>query len=307
MARLPSPRGLCRLVFTVAGFMGSLGANVGCCFAYTASGDRIFAPTGILPQIAPADQLYAWGSTQPHSGGAVAARNRVTNIGAFLDKTITERFSLYFQENWLDIDRASGGSRYGFGNFENGFKYLIANDPQREFLLTLGVNREWGATGASGVAASKSATEPRVYFGKGLGDLDIGYLRPLAATGFVGYLSADTQPRPDLVRAGLAVQYSIPYLQSKVQSFDLPPVVRGLTPMTEFLLATPAGRSYGTRTSALFAPGFSYAGEGWEFVLEALVPASRATGNGGGIRAQLYLALDYLFPTTIGRPLLAPR
>ena len=306
MDRLPRPRGLCRHAFIVAGFVGSLGANIGC-FAYTASGDRIFAPTGILPQIAPTDQLYTWWSTQPHPGGAVAARNRVTNIGAFLDKTITERFSVYLQENWLDIDRANGGSQYGFGNFENGFKYLIANDPQREFLLTLGVNREWGATGASGIIASKGATEPRIYFGKGLGDLDIGYLRPLAVTGFVGYLSADAWPRPDLVRGGFAVQYSIPYLQSKVQSFDLPDPVRGLTPMTEVLLTTPAGRSVGARTTALIAPGVTYAGEGWEFLIEALVPASRATGNGIGIRAQLYLALDYLFPTAIGRPLLAPR
>ena len=99
-----------------------------------------------------------------------------------------------------------------------------------EFLLTLGVNREWGATGASRIAASKGATEPRLYFGKGLGDLDIGYLRPLAVPGFIGYLSADARPRPDLVKAGFAVQYSIPYLLSKVQSFNLPPLIRGLTP-----------------------------------------------------------------------------
>ena len=126
-------------------------------------------------------------------------------------------------------------------------------------------------------------------------------------TGFIGYLSADAQPRPDLFRGGFAVQYSIPYLQSKVQSFDLPDLVRGLTPMTEILFTTPAGRSYGARTTALIAPGVSYAGEGWEFLIEALVPATRATGNGAGVRAQLNVALDYLFPHTIGRPLFAPR
>jgi hypothetical protein len=306
MARLPEPSGLYRLVFIVAGFLGSLVANIDC-LAYTAAGDRIFAPTGILPQIAPANQIYAWGWTQPQPGGAIGARSRVTNTGTFIDKTIAERFSLYLQGHWFRIDRVDAEPRQGLANFENGFKYLAIDDHDHEFLLTVGVNREWGATGSSRVASRKGATEPRVYFGKGLGDLDIGYLRPLAATGFFGYLSADTPPRPDLVRAGLAVQYSIPYLQSKVQSFDLPPPVRGLTPMTEFLLATPAGRSYGTRTSALFAPGFSYAGEGWEFVVEALVPASRAAGDGPGVRAQLHMVLDFLFPNTIGRPLFAPR
>ena len=76
--------------------------------------------------------------------------------------------------------------------------------------------------------------------------------------------------------------------------------------MTEVLLTTPAGRSFGARTTALIAPGVTYAGEGWEFLIEALVPATRATGSGAGVRAQLHLALDYLFPTrSVGRCLRA--
>ena len=126
-------------------------------------------------------------------------------------------------------------------------------------------------------------------------------------TGFVGYLSADGGRALTWSRGGFAVEYSIPYLQSKVQSFDLPDPVRGMTPMTEVLLTIPAGRSFGARTTALIAPGVNFAGEGWEFIIEALVPATRATGGGAGIRAQLHLALDFLFPTAIGRPLLAPR
>jgi len=303
MARLPKPSCLCRSVVFAAGLVGSLVANIEC-LAYTAAGDRIFASTGILPQIAPSDQIYAWGWMLPLSGEAVGTRSGMTNVGAFFDKTLTERLSLYSQGSWLQIDRVGTESLYGFGNFENGFKYLTVNDRDREFLLTLGVNREWGGTGTNRIAASKGATEPRLYFGKGLGDLDIGYLRPLAVPGFIGYLSADACPRPDLVRAGFAVQYSIPYLLSKVQSFDLPPPVRGLTPMTEILFTIPVGRSYGARTTALIAPGTSYAGEGWEFLIEALVPTTRATG--AGVRAQLNLALDYLFPSTIGRPLFAP-
>ena len=307
MALLARPSILYRFRTLVAGLLASMAADT-TSFAYTAAGDRIFAATGILPQIAPSDQISTWAWTLPLSGEAPGARQRVTNIGAFFDKTVTERLSLHVQDNWLRVDRVGAGSRHGFGNFESGFKYLLVNDHDREFLLTLGVNREWGGTGASAVgASSKGATEPRVYFGKGLGDLDIGYLRPLAVTGFLGYLAADAEPRPELVRAGFAVQYSIPYLQSKVQSFALPDLVRGLTPMAEVLFTTPAGRSFGARTTALIAPGVTYAGEGWEFVIEALVPATHATGNGVGVRAQLHLALDYLFPQTIGRPLLAPR
>ena len=155
MARLPRPSGVCRLVFVAPDLVGGSVANVGC-FAYTAAGDRIFAPTGILPQIAPSDQIYAWGWTLPLSGEADETRSRMTNIGAFFDKTLTERLSLYSQGNWLQIDRVGTDPLYGFANFENGFKYLTINNLDREFLLTLGVNREWGATGASGIAPRRA-------------------------------------------------------------------------------------------------------------------------------------------------------
>ena len=99
------------------------------------------------------------------------------------------------------------------------------------------------------------------------------------------------------------MQYSIPYLQSKVQSLDLPDIIRGLTPTTEFVFSTPTGKSFGARTTALFGPGVSYAGEGWELAIQALIPATRATGRGIGVTAQLHLSLDFLAPDTIGRPL----
>lgn len=276
-------------------------------FAYTAAGDRIFAATGILPQIAPSDQFYTWLNTLPLAGGAVGAPSRGTNLGLAYEKTLTERLGLHVEEVWVRVDRTGTGALYGFQNFETELKYLTINDHEREFLLTLGLSREWRGTGARRIAGTDGTTTPRVYFGKGLGDLDLGYLRPFAVSGFVGYQFADSQPRPDLVTAGFVVEYSIPYLQSKVQSLDLPGLIRGLTPMTEVLFAIPAGRSFGARTTVLIAPGVNIAGEGWEFVIEALVPATRATAAGAGVRAQLHVALDFLFPDTLGRPLLAHR
>jgi hypothetical protein len=170
--------------------------------------------------------------------------------------------------------------------------------------MSLGLDRETGGTGATRVGAFPSgATTPQLYFGKGLGDLDIGYLRPLAVTTFSAVALADTAPRPDVINNGFTVEYSIPYLQSKVQSFDLPNAVRNLTPMTEVLFTSPAGRSYGTRTTALIAPGLSYAGEGWELAVEAQIPATRATGSGVGVTAQLHIALDFFFSDSIGKPL----
>jgi hypothetical protein len=275
--------------------------------AYTAAGDRIFAATNILPQIAPSDQVYGWVQSLPFAGGPAGAATRGTNIGGAFEKTITERLGIHLQQVWLRLDRAGTGALHGFTNFETELKYMPVNDHDRELLLTVAINREWPGTGAQRFGGSIGSTTPRGYFGKGLGNFDMGYLRPLAISGFFGYQLSDAAPRPDFVTTGFVVEYSIPYLQSKVQSFDLPELLRGLTPMAEFSFAIPAGRSFGARTASVMAPGLNYAGEGWELVISGLVPLSRAAGSGAGVRAQLHLSFDFLFPDTIGRPILAQR
>lgn len=272
--------------------------------AYTAAGDRVFPATLILPQLTPGDEFYVNYNMLPLSGAGAGSPDRSTNFTATLGKTITERLGIFIEETYTGIGRQGGGTQWGWQNLDGELKYLAVNDIDHEFIMSLGLDRETGGTGAARVGASSSgATTPRVYFGKGLGDLDIGYLRPFAVTGLTGMQLADTAPRPDVVTNGLVVEYSIPYLQSKVQSFDLPDLIRGMTPMTELQFTSPAGRSYGTRTTALIAPGVSYAGEGWEFAVEALLPATRATGSGIGVTAQFHVALDFFFADSIGKPI----
>lgn len=272
--------------------------------AYTAAGDRLFPATILLPQIAPGDEFYTNVMSMPLSPTGPGTPDHATNLNAVYAKTITDRFAVFLEETYTRLDTVGGGTLSGWQNLDMSLKYLAVQDLPHEFLLTLGLDREFGGTGANRVGASPSgATTPQVFFGKGLGDLDIGYLRPLAVTGFVGYQAADSRPRPDQAVGGVAIEYSIPYLESKVASLDLPEAIRHLTPITEIQLATPAGRSFGARTTVLFGPGVSYAGEGWELAVEALVPATRATGRGFGVTAQLHLALDFLMPDTIGHPL----
>jgi hypothetical protein len=146
-----------------------------------------------------------------------------------------------------------------------------------------------------------------VYFAKGLGDLPIGYLRPFALQGFTTYELASGPSRPDNFIAGLALEYSIPYLQSKVKAFDLPDLLRGMTPLVEMLILTPTGNRGRATTASVVAPGIAYSGEGWQFAIEARIPASNAAGTGVGILAQFYLSLDYFFPDSIGKPLFSAR
>jgi hypothetical protein len=292
-------RAICGLALGIA-----CAAPVDPACAYTASGDRLFPATLVLPQLAPGDEFYLNYSMQPLGSGPPGTPSSVMNLIATYAKTITDRLGISIEETYTGIGQVGGGTLWGWQNVDGEIKYLAINDPDDEFLMSVGLDRETGGTGATRAGASPSgATTPRLYFGKGLGDLDIGYLRPLAVTAFAGVQFADTAPRPDLITNGFAVEYSIPYLQSKVQSFDLPSVIRGMTPMTELLFTSPAGKSYGTRTTGLIAPGVSYAGEGWEFAVEALIPVSRATGSGIGVTAQFHLALDFLFSDSVGKPI----
>jgi hypothetical protein len=291
----------------VAALLGALAAAVwtGPAVAYVAAGDRTFVATLVLPQIAPSDELYLTWSTLPTFPEGIGSQNRTSNATVVYDKMITDRLGIQVEESYTRLGRVIAPPFWGWQNTDTQLKYMAVNDGPHEFLFTFGVDREFGRTGAQRVGASPSgATTPLIFFGKGLGDLDIGLLRPLALTGSVGTQVADQSPRPNLLTfTGFTVQYSIPYLESKVQSFTFPDIVRAMTPITEVSVTAPLGKSYGMHTTALVAPGIIYSGQGWEAGIEAQIPITRATGRGAGVIAQVHFSLDYLFPETLGKPL----
>jgi hypothetical protein len=274
--------------------------------AYTAAGDRVFPAMLVLPQFAPGNELYNWDETLPQSPAGIGTPWHETNATLGMQKTITDRLGVTVEETWTQLKTVKAGDLDGTQNLDTELKYLAIDSQAHEFLLTLGVDREFGGTGAARVGAFASgATTARLYLSKGLGDLDIGPLRPFAVGTLFGYQIADAAPRPNLYTPGFFVEYSIPYLESKVQSTPLPEFFRHLTPITEVQFTIPSGTSYGARMTALIAPGVSYAGEGWELAGEALISGTHATGRGVGAIALLHVSLDYLFPETIGRPLLS--
>jgi hypothetical protein len=270
--------------------------------AYTAAGDRIFPATILLPQAAPTDALYVTPSTQPVSGG------NATNLTVTLDKLLTERLGIGIQDGYNWIGRNNASTLVGWQNLLAYVKYEAILDPPHEFLFSLGTAHEFGSTGTRRVGAQNGATlVPTTFFAKGLGDLPIDYLRPLALQGFATYQLSAAPARPDNVLAGLAIEYSIPYLQSKVRALDLPDFVRGMTPIVETLVVTPTRNRGGATTAVIVAPGIAYSGEGWQFGIEARVPANRAAGTGAGVLAQFTVSLDYFFPDSIGKPLFSWR
>jgi hypothetical protein len=271
--------------------------------AYTAVGDRVFPATVLLPQAAPADAIYMTPTTLPVSGG------NATNLTVTLDKTLVERLGVGIADGYNWIGRNNASTLVGWQNLLAYVKYEAILDPEHEFLASIGIAHEFGDTGTRRVGAPQNGATlvPTVFFAKGFGDLPIGYFRPLAVQGFATYQLSSGAPRPDNVLTGLAIEYSIPYLQSKVRAFDLPDLLRGMTPLVETLVVTPTRNRGGATTAAIVAPGIAYSGQGWQFAVEARVPANHAAGTGVGVLAQFTLSLDYFFPDTIGKPIFAGR
>jgi hypothetical protein len=209
---------------------------------------------------------------------------------------------------------------------ELGLKYKIYVNPEHEFMLSLGVFREFGRTGASGDTAAAldvdqtSSTTPTIFWGKGFGDLPIGLLRPLAITGTLGYSIADQKLKvtgfdPDtgnplfnngtsnLWTGGLSLQYSMRYLQGQVKDFGFPEFVNRLTPVVEVAWSSPASKPNQTSTQYLIGVGINYTAQAYAVGVEMLIPGNKQTGSHLGVIAQFHLYFDDLLPNSLGKPI----
>jgi hypothetical protein len=305
--RLATERRLQRLPAAAALGIAGLALFATGAHAYSAAGDRIFPGTLILPQIAPSDQFYARTSTIPLGSGPGGTNTRDSAVGAVYQKMITERLGAAVEMQYDRIDRGGLSSLSGWQNIEARLQYLAILDAPNEFLLSVGLAHEF-ASGATRIGASaQGATTPAVFFGQGLGGIGVDFLRPFAIKGYAGFQIADEGPRADRWLTGISVEYSIPYLESKVKALGLPEALARMAPQVELFVTTPADRTRGNPTTALLAPGFNYAGEGWELGAAALVPVTHASGSGPGAIFQLHLALDYLLAESFGRPFFSDR
>jgi hypothetical protein len=265
--------------------------------AYTAAGDRFFASNLVLPQIAPSDAFWIDLSTQPEING------QQTNFMGTFAKTLTDRFGIQISDGVTRLGSMTGGQ-----NLDLLAQYEAVIDPGHEFVFSFQVDHQVGTGNNDVDSFRQSATQPAMTFGKGLGDVPIEALRPFAVTGFLGYQIAEgSGTRPSQINTGFTLQYSVPYLVSKVTPLDLPPMLRGMIPVVEVMWSVPTGNTHHAGNTLTVAPGINYAeGAGWEVAIEALIPANKASGTGIGVIAQVVIQFDYLLPDSIlGRPVFA--
>ena len=180
-----------RLICLSALFGAAFGANGA--VAHGVAGARVFVATLTIDDPAVSDEASLPTITYQRSG-ADGGPGPIyqANIGWEFDKRVTETFGFAVNDAYNVVHTAHAKTQTGFEDLSVTAKYQVYVNPEHEFMASLGVIREFGRTGTAHIGADEyGSTTPTVYFGKGLGDLPIGMLRPLAVTGTFGYTVAD--------------------------------------------------------------------------------------------------------------------
>jgi hypothetical protein len=249
------------------------------------------------PNVADEASLPTFGFQPQDAGGGTTSYSY--NLGFELDKRITENFGIVINDGYTWQTQPGSKTANGWNNSVVTLKYKPYVNAEHEFLVSLGVQREFARSGANGSNGAtlgnddSGTTGPTLYFGKGFGDLPIGSVRPLFLTGELAYTIAD--------KFG---QCSIRYLSSQVKDYGLPAFVNKLTPVAELARSSAASRPNNqTPTTYLWGLGENYIATTYAVTVEALLPGNRATGNHPSFIAQFHLYFDDLFRNTLGTPI----
>ncbi len=292
------------LAVVIAGAAVAGAANAA--HAHGTAGDRVFPATLTIDDPAVEDEASL--PTVAHSRNGFTddgPASHQTDLNFEFDKRITERLGIGINDGYTIRDQIGDKSQQGWQNVNLSLKYQAYVNEPHEFMVAVGVTREIGGTGATNIGADRhGSTVPTVYFGKGLGDLPIGYFRPLAVTGTLGYQLPDqTNAEPNVLNTGLSLQYSLPYLQEHVADLGLPDAVGNLIPIVEYAGQTPL-TGEGDAHAGTIAPGLIYVSDNYQLGLEALIPVTAATNTSVGVIGQVHIFFGDLLPKTLGKPLL---
>ena len=234
-----------------------------------------------------------------------------TDYGVDLAKRITPNFGVTISEQWRVVRGGGAPSVSGWDALTTGQQYQLFIDGKHEAMGLIGLEETWGHTGGKALGQSDFTTlSPTFDFGKGMGDLpeSMRWLRPFAITGNLGVdfptrSSSDGVPNPDVFNFGVAIEYSLPYLQSQVKAIGLGAPFDRMTPLVEITSSTPLNRVPST-TTGVIAPGVIWAGQHFQVGAELLIPYGSGQGHNVGGVLQVHFYLDDIFPNSIGKPLL---
>ena len=264
-------------------------------FAHGFAGNRFFPATIATEDPAVADEL---------SLPTARWRDGESEYALDFSKTLTPRLGVSLGEAWVD-----GADGDGFDNLETGIKYQFVTDAAHETLMSVGLEVEWGGSGAARVGAESVTTlAPSLYFGHGFGAASADWAKPFAITGSISAVipargrddAGDTIPYA--MEYGFALEYSLPYLAAHVRDRGWPDWVNQLTPLVEIAIEQPVRNSGGEGVTGTINPGLLWSGHRLQLGAEAIIPINDASGDGVGFALQAHFFIDDIFSRSFGRP-----
>jgi hypothetical protein len=287
-------------VFTAMG----MSANSACAHGFV--GDYFFPPTITTDDPFATDELKLPSVSyfkSPAAGGGPATGT--TDVGFEFDKEIFPKFALGISGDYL-FQKPDGQQQLtGWDDFVMSAKYQLWQNDPHQAIFSVGALWRIGGSGSSQVGAdSASVFTPTIYGGKAFGDLpdSLKYVKPIAVTGTLG-VDLPTSAEPNNLQWGIALEYSLPYLQEQVQDIGLPRPFRDMIPLVEFSMSSPLNRG-GGQTTGTINPGVLYETKYFQIGAEALIPVNSASGHNVGAIAQLEIFIDDIWPKTFGFPLI---
>jgi hypothetical protein len=280
-------------------------------YGHAVAGARVFVNTLLIddPGVGDEANLPIYSVTSPDG------KSTVTNLNLEYDKTILSNLGIAAgtDYHWITNDAMDGKKSHG--GFDDPYvqlKYRWILLPEHEFISSVQLAESFGRAGTTGIDSGYDTTTLSGFFGKGLGDIPVSFIRPFAITGELDYNIPDTGNSTGYGgittwSGGLTLQYSIPYMQSQIHDYGLPPVLGNLTPLVELSWSSAAGgsafRPTGNPTTFNLGTGAVWTGEYYSLSTELLFPLNGNSGHGLGVIGQFHLYFDDLLPDSLGKPL----
>jgi hypothetical protein len=272
--------------------------------AHGVVGQRSFIEPFITEDVNPKNEFVIARPEWDHSRDG-----RTLSLGFGLEKKISDRFSLTLDSQWDDITPKPRDEPHasGFNNLGITLKYAFFIDPEHEAITSVALEST-APTGTEQVGAEKDwSFKPFLLYGKGAGDLPntLKYLRPLAVQGDAGFEISTDHDRTTTLAHNIAVEYSIPYLQSFVRDFGLRWPFNALIADTEFNFEHGVNGEEHGKTAAFVTPGFVYMDRYVEVGVAGRFPLNARAHEelDWGIVWIVDIFIDDIFPWTRWQPI----
>jgi len=276
--------------------------------AHGFEGDRFFPPTIQTDDPFATDELALPTLSiynNPPSDGS--PKTREIDLNAGFSKEIFPKFALSISGTYINLEPQGhqGPAQNGFDNIDLNLKYVLYENGPHEFIFSAGSDIDLGGTGSRSLGVeSYTSYTPTLYFGKGFGDLPdaLKYVKPVAVTGTLGFAIPTEYSDPNAVEWGLAVEYSLLYLQQHVEDVGLPKPFSQMIPLVEFNMDSPTDRGSHITTGTI-NPGVLWEQSDYQLGVEAVIPANTHSGENVGAIVQVQIYIDDLLPKLFGHPL----